>query len=297
VRVGIVDVGANTLRLLVASGEGDELQAVHEERVQLGLGEEIEQTGEVGEQKLRDAEETARAHVRCARKLGCTAIEVLVTSPGRQAGNGDELVSRLAAATAVRTRVLTSEEEAELAWRGALSAAGDLPDTVAVCDVGGGSAQIAVGASWDSPSWIRSVNIGSLRLTRRTFENDPPDGDDIDRAQTAIALEFADVTPPLPLAAIAVGGTARALRRVVGGELDGDALRVAVKRLSKRSSKKIVKEFGVDGARARTMTAGALIFLEIQRRLSVPLQVGRGGLREGAALELIAEAEASVRSA
>jgi exopolyphosphatase / guanosine-5'-triphosphate,3'-diphosphate pyrophosphatase len=87
------------------------------------------------------------------------------------------------------------------------------------------------------------------------------------------------------------------LRRVVGGELDGDALRVAVKRLSKRSSKKIVKEFGVDGARARTMTAGALIFLEIQRRLSVPLQVGRGGLREGAALELIAEAEASVRSA
>ncbi len=70
-----------------------------------------------------------------------------------------------------------------------------------------------------------------------------------------------------------------------------------MRRLSKKSSGKIAKEYGVDEARARTMTAGALILLEIHRRLTVPLQVGRGGVREGAALALLAQAAAAARSA
>ncbi len=98
-----------------------------------------------------------------------------------------------------------------------------------------------------------------------------------------------DIAPPLPLAAIAVGGTARALRKAVGAELTQVSLLVAVRRLSKRGSRRIMKDYGVELARASTMTAGALIFLEAQRRLGVPLQVGRGGLREGAALVLLEE--------
>ena len=68
-------------------------------------------------------------------------------------------------------------------------------------------------------------------------------------------------------------------------------------RLSKKSSGKIAREYGLDETRARTMAAGALIFLEIHRRLAVPLQVGRGGIREGAALALLERAEAAARSA
>jgi exopolyphosphatase / guanosine-5'-triphosphate,3'-diphosphate pyrophosphatase len=297
VRVGIVDVGANTLRLLVAAADGGRVEPVREDRVQLGLGEEIERTGSIGAEKLEETASTAREHVRKARKLGCAAINVLVTSPGRQARNGAELVARLAEATGVLTRVLSAEEESALAWRGALAAAEDLPETVAVCDVGGGSAQIAVGRSSGSPAWVRSIDIGSLRLARRAFRDDPPDAEDLARAQKAVEREFADIAPPLPLAAIAVGGTARALRRVIGNELGEDELRAAVHRLTKRSARKIAKEYGVDDARARTITAGALIFLEVQRRLGVPLQVGRSGLREGAALALLAEAQASAKSA
>lgn len=296
-QVGIVDVGANTLRLLVASSEDGRLVPVREDRVQLGLGEEIERLGCVSDQKLDDAEATARAHVRRARKLDCVAISVLVTSPGRQAENGEALVARLAAATGVPTRVLSAEEEGEFAWRGALAAADDLPETVAVCDVGGGSTQIAVGMDSERPAWVRSINIGSLRLTGRAFRNDPPDSADLARAEEAVVHEFAEIIPPLPRAAIAVGGTARALRRIAGSELTEDALQVAVRRLAKRASRKIAKEYGVGDDRAQTMTAGALIFIEVQRRLGVPLQVGRGGLREGAALALLADAEAAARSA
>jgi exopolyphosphatase/guanosine-5'-triphosphate,3'-diphosphate pyrophosphatase len=287
VRVGIVDVGANTVRLLVAARDGQQLVAVREERVQLGLGEEIERNGLISEEKLDDAAATAATCVRRARKLGSAAVDVLVTSPGRQAENGHELVSRLDAATNAPTRVLSAAEEAELAWRGAVNAADDVPPLVAVCDVGGGSAQVAVGSPAKGPTWVRSVDIGSLRLTERAFRNDPPSPGDVARATRAIAEAFDDITPPRPLGALAVGGTARALRRVVGERLGAHDLADAVDELSLLPSRQIAKTFKLDRQRAHTITAGALILGEIQRRLNVELEVGRGGLREGAALQLL----------
>jgi exopolyphosphatase / guanosine-5'-triphosphate,3'-diphosphate pyrophosphatase len=287
VRVGIVDVGANTVRLLVAARDGDTVAAVREERVQLGLGEQIERTGAISEEKLDEAALTAATCVRRARKLHCAAIEVLVTSPGRQAANGPELVTRLAAATSAPTRVLSAPEEGELAWRGAVAAARNIPSRVAVCDVGGGSAQIAVGSTEQGPDWVRSVDVGSLRLARRSFRSDPPTAEDLARAGAVIADAFDGVEPPLPQAALAVGGTARALRRIEGDVLGAEELTDAVSELRTRSSRQVSKTYRVDRQRAKTLTAGALILTEIQRRLSVPLEIGRGGLREGVALVLL----------
>ena len=286
-RVGIVDVGANTRRLLVAAHDDAGLVAVREERVQLGLGEEIERNGRLSDEKLEETAAAAATCVRRARKLGSAAVEILVTSPGRQAANGVELVSRLADVTHAPTRVLTAEDEAELAWRGAVDAADDVPRTIAVCDVGGGSAQIAVGSHSTGPTWVRSVDIGSLRLTRRAFREDPPTAGDVARATRAIAEAFDDVTPPHVDGALAVGGTARALRRVAGEPLSEHELAKAVDELSLLSSRQIAKAHKLDRQRARTITAGSLILGEIQRRLGVPLAIGRGGLREGAALELL----------
>lgn len=286
-RVGIIDVGANTVRLLVATRDGERVSAVREDRVQLGLGEEIARAGSISEAKLEEAAETAAAHVRRARKLRCAAVEVLITSPGRQAQNGQDLVSRLSERTGVLSRVLSAEEEGELAWHGAVAGAGKLPDTVAVCDVGGGSAQIAVGTLSGGPTWVRSVDIGSLRLTRRAFRTDPPRSSDLAEASRVIDNAFGDLTPPLTGAALAVGGTARALRRVAGDVLDHAVLDDAVQSLRRMDARQIAKEYRLDRARAQTVTAGALILEEIQWRLGVPLSIGRGGIREGAASMLL----------
>jgi exopolyphosphatase/guanosine-5'-triphosphate,3'-diphosphate pyrophosphatase len=297
VHVGIVDVGANTVRLLVASAQDGRIVSSREARAQVGLGEEIESSGHISETKLEEAARVAVAQVRRARQCGSAAIQVVVTSPGRQAANGDELVDRLERATGVPTVVLTPEEEGALGWRGAVSASGDVPDPVAVCDVGGGSAQITVGQAASGPSWVRSIDVGSLRLAKRAFEHDPPDARDLATARETIAIAFRDITPPLPRSGIAVGGTARALRKVVGEELSEAALLSAVDQFANTSTKKLAKQFGIEQTRARTMTAGALILLEVQRRLNVSLRVGRGGIREGAALALLAEVAAARRSA
>ena len=286
-RVGIIDVGANTVRLLVAVRGAQGIEVVREERVQVGLGEEIERGGGIGEKKLRETAEAAELRVARARKDGCELIRVLVTSPGRQSSDGEALTEALRVATRIPVQLLTAEEEGRLAWHGAVAAATDLPETVAVCDIGGGSTQVVVGTLASGPAWSRSVDVGSLRLTRRSFESDPPTKDELAAARAEVSHCFADLAPPLPLAALATGGTARALRRLVGQKLSERELAQAVAHLAQSTRREIAKELGVDRARARTLTAGALILAEVQRRLGVPFGIARGGLREGAALLLL----------
>jgi exopolyphosphatase / guanosine-5'-triphosphate,3'-diphosphate pyrophosphatase len=295
VRVGIVDVGANTLRLLVATRSRDgRIDPLREERRQLGLGEELVRTGGViGAEKLEEAAAVARTHVRRARKLACDAIEILVTSPGRQATNGFRLVEALTDSTGIAPRILTAEEEGALAWHGALAALPELPESVAVCDVGGGSTQLVVGTLRGGPAWTRSIEVGSLRLTRHAFESDPARSSELARAREVVAEQLAGLAPPLPLAALATGGTARSLRRIVGVELGERELESATRKLSKRSVRQIVDDFGVDRARARTLLAGTAILAGVQRMLGIPMQVAQGGIREGAALALLDEVAAA----
>ena len=104
---------------------------------------------------------------------------------------------------------------------------------------------------------------------------------------------FVGVTLPLPHSALATGGSARALRKLVGRTLGEDELAKAVRMLRARPSASVSRVFGLDPLRARTLVAGAVILAEAQRHLGVPLVVARGGLREGAALGLAAERAAA----
>ena len=286
VRVAIVDVGANTLRLLVAVPDGRLVLPVHEEKEQLGLGEEVERYGYISAGKCAEAVEVARAQTRRARRLGCERIEILVTSPGRQSANSDEFADALARGTGVPVRILSSEEEGMLAWDGAVSALEDPPASAAVCDVGGGSAQLVVGTLETGPAWVRSVDLGSLRLTTRLLAGpDPPSAEAVEAARLAAADAFDAVVPPVAQIGLAAGGTARALRRVVD-TLDADRLAEAVVELSRLKRAKIAKRYGVAPQRAATLLGGAILFAEAQWRLGLPLELAGGGVREGSALAL-----------
>lgn len=295
VRVAVVDVGANTLRLLVADGEGGSLEPVREERKRTALGEDVERLGYLSEEKIESSASAARKEVRRARKLGAARIAVVVTSPGRDASNGDRLVSTLTTATGVSVRLLSAEEEAALGFAGALRCTPVAASTVAVCDVGGGSTQVAVGNPVH-PAWVRSVELGSLRLAQRRLQHDPPRKDELERARAEAAAIFSKLTPPLPEEALATGGSARALKRLGLDRLDEASLASALSELAARSAEELQRQLGIDLARARTLPAGAIILSEVQQRLGVPLTVARGGVREGVCGELLA-AEAAAKTA
>jgi exopolyphosphatase/guanosine-5'-triphosphate,3'-diphosphate pyrophosphatase len=186
----------------------------------------------------------------------------------------------------VPVRILSSEEEGMLAWDGALTALEHPPESAAVCDIGGGSAQLVVGTLETGPAWVRSVDLGSLRLsTRLLSDSDPPSAEAVAAARAAAAEAFEAIVPPVAQIGLAAGGTARALRRVVGA-LDADGLAEAVAELSQLKRAKITKRYNVPPPRAKTLLAGAILFAEAQRRLGLPFELAGGGVREGSALAL-----------
>jgi exopolyphosphatase / guanosine-5'-triphosphate,3'-diphosphate pyrophosphatase len=289
-RVGVIDVGANTLRLLVATQKGGGVAPVHTGRAALGLGEHIETSGSIPRRKLAQAERAASEQAGVARHLGCERVEIVVTSPGRQAQNASELVEILQRVKGAGVRVLSAEEEGVYAYEGALAGVADLPECVAVCDVGGGSTQIVVGTRDGGPAWQRSIDLGSLRLTERALRHDPPTAEDVARAHAVVEELVGTLAPPLPQAAFATGGSARALGKLVGGRLSAAELDVALRIASQRPSRRLVKAFGISPRRAHTLVAGAILVSAVHGLLGVTLHVARGGLREGVARRLLAEA-------
>jgi exopolyphosphatase/guanosine-5'-triphosphate,3'-diphosphate pyrophosphatase len=289
--VAVLDVGSHTMRTLVASGGARDLALLHEERAQLGLGAEIERRGRLSKAKLAETARHAAAQARSAERLGAERLAVVVTAPGRQAANAERLVEALRDATGVVPRLLSSEEEGCFAFHGALAGAGSVPETVAVCDVGGGSTELVVGTASGEPAWLGCFELGAARLTARLIRDDPPGRAALEAVRAHVEASLQGFTPPLPMAALAAGGTARALRKLVGGSLGPDELAEAVRICRKRSSDRIAKSFGVDCERARTLAAGSVILAAIQTRLFLPFQVARFGLREGVALSLFAEME------
>ena len=273
-RVGVIDVGSNTTRLLVASAGRDGLDPLETRKLRLSLGEEIEHLGAVSAVHVAAAAKAVRDMAATARRRRVASLDVFLTAPGRQAGNSAELVAALSRAAGVRARVLTKEEEGTLAYRGAVLTAGvSLPSRIAVCDIGGASTEIAVGSPGCDPDWVESVDLGSVRLTARAADMHA----EADEA-------FAHLDPPAVEAALVVGGSARAARRLVGAELGEGELTEALEIVETTSPREVARRFGVDRARAEILPAGVILLAEVQRRLGVTLHVCSGGIREGAVL-------------
>jgi exopolyphosphatase/guanosine-5'-triphosphate,3'-diphosphate pyrophosphatase len=277
VPVGVLDVGSNTIRLLVASVEGGEIVPIDKEKFRLSLGEEIERFGNVSAVHVASAAKAVAKMAKIARGHGVPTLDVFLTAPGRQSANADELVAALSRAAGGPVRVLTKEEEGRLAYAGAVATSPiDLPETIAVCDVGGASTEIVVGSAGGGPTWIESIDLGSVRLTTRSSS-----------AEDAIAeasAELSHLEPPRVDAALAVGGSARAARRLVGGELGEAELAEALALVEEKSTRALSRDYGVDRARAHILLGGIVLLAEVQRLLGVPLHVCDGGIREGAVL-------------
>jgi len=288
-RVGVIDVGSNTVRLLAAAVTDKGVAALREERVYLGLGEEILRHGRIRGAKLKELSRVTGQYARVARKLRVQRLETVVTAPGRQGSSPERLTQALATATGGGVRIVSPEEEGRLAYTGAVSRAGVSDGVVGVCDVGGGSTEIVVGMPLVGPAWVRSVDVGSLRLTLELLRQDPPTLPQIETARALIRTAFEGIEPPQPELTLATGGSARAIARIVGGTYGGAELEQVVQDLASRSAARSARALGVAPHRARTLLAGALVLQEVSRLLGIPFTPARGGIREGVAIRLASQ--------
>lgn len=285
VPVAVLDIGSNTIRLLVARVESAAVVPLDGGRVRLPLGEEIEREGRLSDTSIAAAAKAVRKLCSVARSHGVASLDVFLTAPGRQSANADQLVEALERAAKHPVRVLTTEEEGQLAYAGAIATADVAVDgTVAVCDVGGASTEIAVGSTFRVPDWIESVDLGSVRLAARAS--------DLGEARREAAAAFEDVAPPRVDVALAVGGSARAVSRLVGPWLGEAELTEALRILDACAPRGVSRRYGVERSRARTLPGGAAILAQVQTLLDAPLHVCSGGIREGAVLATSAAAAA-----
>jgi exopolyphosphatase / guanosine-5'-triphosphate,3'-diphosphate pyrophosphatase len=288
VRVGVVDVGGNTARLLVASASHGGLKCVAEDRVPLRLGAEIEHTGTISAEKLGETAATVARFLDCAADTGCAETEVLVTSPGRQSRNRVALECSLESVAPGRVRFVSALEEGSLAYTGAFAGT-TASGVVAVCDVGGGSTEIAIGTQPTQPLSVRSIDLGSLRVARRYFRHAPPTKREVRDARKGARAEIEKLAPqgPPPTEALATGGTARALRKIVGHRLGRAELVEALAIVTGTKPRKVAERYDLPTWRAESLVGGVILLGELQRHLGPPLVVSSGGLREGAALEML----------
>jgi exopolyphosphatase/guanosine-5'-triphosphate,3'-diphosphate pyrophosphatase len=289
VKVGIIDVGSNSMRLLVAKVAQGNVKELERERVYLRLGDDAYRLGRISQEKIEQTRDVAERFARIARKAGSERLETIVTAPGRQAENGDELVSVLTDATRASVVLLDAEEEGRLAWHGAVSRMTDPPGSVAVVDLGGGSCEIAVGDPAEGPNWVQSRDAGALRVTRAFLPGHRLSKRDVRAASEQVERLLEDLAPPCPDATLAVGGTARAIGRLVGRRFGEADLTKLAKALVRKGPQAVVAGTGITRERAETLLGGTLVLAEVSRLLGTRLEVGRGGLREGAALALALE--------
>jgi exopolyphosphatase/guanosine-5'-triphosphate,3'-diphosphate pyrophosphatase len=281
-----IDIGSNTTRVLVAEPDGGRLRKVMEQRAYTRIGKDAKKAGEISDQKVAEVADVVATQVRLADELGAESIRVVATAAIREAKNGDGVAEEIARVASVPVEVLSEHEEGRLAFIGATKTLGHPVDgEIAVVDVGGGSSEVILGTVGDGVRDVYSFKIGSGSLAEEHLSSDPPGPAEIRGVRDAIADFFADVEIRHPEQAVAVGGSATSMRRLVGAVLEYETLERGIRVLTGDPAVDVAKRFELDPRRVEILASGVLILEQISQLLGRPLQIGKGGLREGIILD------------
>jgi exopolyphosphatase/guanosine-5'-triphosphate,3'-diphosphate pyrophosphatase len=286
-RHSVIDVGSNTIHLLVGEVDGGAVLPVTGEKVSARLGTGVERTGGIEAERLALAAEAIALFARIAALNGAREPTVLATSAVRDAENGPELGEMVRELTGLKMRILSGEKEAVLGFRGAVSALGSSWEKrTLVVDLGGGSAQLILGEAANGPERRVSLPLGSGRTTERFVESDPATDEEL----AALAGTVPRVLPDWEVKGaevVAIGGSARAILKITRDRLTVGRLKKLSEEIREHPTAVLARENGLAPERARVLPAAVTTLAAILERFGKQdLTVARGGLREGTLLTL-----------
>ncbi len=288
-RCACIDIGSNTTRLLVAEPDGGRLREVVSERTFTLLGASAATPCELGADKIGEVAEVVARQLRIAEELGVASLRVVATAAVRGAVDRAALAVAVAESCGARLEILDAQEEARLAFQGAIGMLAVCPPgLLGVADVGGGSTELVVGTPEGDVTWSISLPLGSSSLTRSERLSDPPTAAELARVRATLAERFGAVEAPWPAVAYAVGGSATSMQRLMGAALDREVLARALQAIVTRPAAEVALGLGLHPDRARLLPAGILLLDAASRALRAPLRFAGGGLREGVVFEQLA---------
>ncbi len=283
-RAAVLDVGTNTVRLLVADLDGGKLTPVLDRTDMTRLGQGAGADGTLASEPLARTARAVATFVHAARDAGVPTPFIVGTAAVRDAPNRDTLLQQIARETGITCRVIDGETEASLTFLGA-TVGHSLDGTIAVGDIGGGSTERIIAVDGAIRERV-SVPIGSGRLTERAVAHDPPTEADIAAATRGADEALHALRPAQARVLLIAGGTASSLGRLQNTEtLDDAALDAALARLRAAPAATIAPQIGLEVARVGLLAAGAAIVRALTRTCGLSAAtVARGGIREGVLL-------------
>ncbi|MCV7255473.1 Ppx/GppA family phosphatase [Mycobacterium hackensackense] len=235
-RVGAVDCGTNSIRLLVADVVPGGLRDVHREMRIVRLGEGVDATGEFAPAALARTEAALTDYVATMREHGVQRVRMVATSAARDAANRDEffaMTARLLGQVIPGSvaEVISGTQEAELSFRGAVGELDPDAGPFVVVDLGGGSTELVLGSAGVQASY--SADIGCVRIKERCLHTDPPTAAEIGEARAMVRERLAEALREVPVGQartwVGVAGTFTTLAALAHGlqEYDPDIIHLS----------------------------------------------------------------------
>lgn len=300
-RLGVLDVGSNTVHLLVVDAHyGAHPMPQHSIKSVLRLAEQIDIQGKITRKGADELVSTVQNSLESAMVMGCEDLMAFATSALRDASNAGAVLKRVEAETGVHLDVLSGEQEAVLTFLAVRRWHGWSAGRLLMLDIGGGSLEIASGID-EEPDVAVSLPLGAGRLTRTWLTGDPPNRVELEALEQHITEQLEEPARRLrragtPNRVAATSKTFRSLGRLAGAAPSSAGLRVrrtltrtglgqVLAFISRMNADDVAELEGVSARRSHQLVAGALVAQAAMRALDVDeLELCPWALREGVIL-------------
>ncbi|MER6690566.1 Ppx/GppA phosphatase family protein [Streptomyces minutiscleroticus] len=300
-RLGVLDVGSNTVHLLVVDAHpGARPLPAHSHKADLRLAQLLDEDGSIGAEGVDRLVAVVQDALQAAEDKGVEELLPFATSAVREAGNADDVLTRVHAETGVMLEVLSGAQEARLTFLAARRWFGWSAGKLLVLDIGGGSLEVAYGID-EEPDAAVSLPLGAGRLTAGWLPGDPPEPADVKALRRHVRTEIARTVGEfarfgVPDHVVATSKTFKQLARLAGAARSAEGLYVQ-RELKRRSLEEWVPQLagmtgedrsrlpGVSEGRAGQLLAGALVAEAAMDLFGVEaLEICPWALREGVIL-------------
>ncbi|GAA1841696.1 Ppx/GppA phosphatase family protein [Pseudonocardia ailaonensis] len=240
-RVGAIDCGTNSIRLLIAdvteSFDGTkDLRDLHRETRIVRLGKGVDATRRLDPEAVERTRVALADYTVALRRKGVERIRMVATSATRDAENREDFFGMVRETLGVDAEVISGDEEARLSFTGAVGDLDPADGPFVVVDVGGGSTELVVGTVEGGVTAAKSVDVGSVRLTERCLPGDPPAASDVEKAREVARGILAEAFAAVPVEGVrtwvGVAGTITSLSAIAQDLPQYDPERVHLSRLS-----------------------------------------------------------------
>ena len=284
-RLGAVDIGTNSVRLLVADVEGEgrdaQLTTIDRRMHITRLGQGVDATRALAPDAIERTLEVLREYRGVIDDLDVKQVRATATSAARDATNRDAFFGPASYALGVEPELLSGEEEARLSFLGA-TAGLTAPSPYLVVDIGGGSTEFVVGVT--EPEGLRSVDMGCVRVTEQFLASDPPAPEELSAAVSVVRDHVADVVREVPRirdakTLVGLAGTVTTIAAIELGLPEYDGERLHHSRLSHAAAEEVFRTLatepaeqrrhnpGLEAARVDVIVGGAIVLVTILRVL------------------------------